>query len=71
MEAAQAWHVTPAQWRAQSPDDRARMMAHEFLKNLRQSYVLEQQKAKSEGKSPGGDAALNDYEKMKLQFGLR
>ena len=70
MEAAQAWGLTPSAWQRQSADDRARMIAHEYIKNLRQAYISDQLRQRSE-KSSASTQSLNDYDKMKLKMGLR
>ena len=81
METAKAFGLTPAQWRAQSPDDRARMIAHEMLKGWREAYQGEQIKKKAErsakspdgkgGRGPTGRTGFNAYEAQKAAMRSR
>ena len=41
MEAALEWGLCPDGWRQQSIDDRARMLAHVWLKATREAYSAE------------------------------
>lgn len=61
MQAAQAWGLAPGDWRRKSVDDRARMMASEMVKGVRQTWLGESVKPGAKSKPE-----LNDYEKQKL-----
>jgi hypothetical protein len=63
MEAAQAWGLTPREWRCESIDDRARMMAHGMIKATRQAYAMEKGK---DGKPANKPA--NAYEELKARM---
>lgn len=42
MEAAKAFHYRWSEWLAESPILRAKMMAHELVKAMRDAYTFEQ-----------------------------
>ena len=52
METAKAFHYTWAEWLAEDPLLRAKMMAHELHKGMRDTYLFEQRQASAER---GGD----------------
>ncbi|MGA3265478.1 MAG: hypothetical protein ABSE16_01495 [Verrucomicrobiota bacterium] len=67
MRAAKAWGLSPRQWRLESVDDRALMLAFVLfeatLESRRQEYreeVLERKRGK--------DGAASDFERMKRRF---
>ena len=41
MEAALEWGLCPDEWRQKSIDDRARMLAHGWIKATREAYAAE------------------------------
>jgi len=49
MEAAKAFHYRWCDWRHESPILRAKMVAHELIKGMRDTYLLEQRQAQAEG----------------------
>jgi hypothetical protein len=65
MSAAKAWGLTPAEWRRQTADDRARMIAHEIIAGVREAYYYEQ----NSGEAP---AKYVDplWEQMKRRVGV-
>jgi hypothetical protein len=65
LETAKAFGLTPAQWRAQGADDRARMVAHELMRATREAFVAERikEQMKKEGDAkPPGSTGVNAYE---------
>jgi len=66
LRTAKEWRLTPREWRAESEDDRALMMAFEFFTNTREAYRQEwqEQKRNKDEKGP------NPFEAMKRQMGL-
>ena len=76
MRAAKAWGLSPRQWRLESVDDRALMLAFVLfeatLESRRQEYreeVLERKRGKDTEPRPGG--AASDFERMKRRFRVR
>lgn len=68
MRTAKAWHLTPEQWRLQSGDDRARMLAHEMLEGAREAWVAEELKRRHRNETANGAPRKpNPFEAMKLQ----
>jgi hypothetical protein len=69
MSAARAWGLTPAEWRRQSADDRARMIAHEIIAGVREAHYYEQ--TASEG-APGRSKYVDPlWEQMKGRVGAK
>ena len=69
MSAARAWGLTPAEWRRQSADDRARMIAHEIIAGVREAYYYEQAASDSE---PGRSKYVDPlWEQMKGRVGAK
>lgn len=69
MRTAKAWRLTPAQWRAQSVDDRALMLALGLFENTREAYreeFMESARSKVKGTGPG----INPLQAMKAKMGL-
>lgn len=64
-----AWGMTPRQWREQSPDDRALMMAFEMFEGVRESY---RQEWREENQKDGGkkDNRRNEFEAMKRRMAV-
>jgi hypothetical protein len=62
MSAAQAWSLTPQEWRRQSVDDRARMLAHEVIKGIRTGYEMDHASAEPE--------KTNSFTEMKRRIGM-
>ena len=57
MEAAKAFHYRWTDWLAESPILRAKMVAHEMIKGMRDSYNVEVRQAMIErGETPGPKA---------------
>lgn len=84
MQAAQAFGLCPGSWRAQSVDDRARMMAHVMLSATREAYMAERIKKRAEkdaaavgaGKAggrgrPAGTTGMNAYEAQRAAMRAR
>jgi len=79
MQSAQAFGLWPATWRAQSVDDRARMMAHVLYNATREAYVAERIKAKASSGTGGQAGAagigkktgINAYEAQKAAMRAR
>lgn len=71
IQAATKRGLTPAQWREQDVDDRARMMACDFVENLHTGYVSEKQMAELEKKGKDEGQEENALDRMKRQWGLR
>lgn len=67
LEAAKSWKLTPAEWRAQSVDDRALMMSFVMFKATCETYRWHYREANRKGKSGG---APNAYAEMKRQMKL-
>ena len=65
MRVAKAWGLTPVQWRAQSVDDRADMLAFEMFEGVREAYREEWRERKRETKS-----GANEFLAMKKRKGL-
>jgi hypothetical protein len=69
LKTARSWNLTPAEWRAQSLDDRAMMMAYVMFTETVEQYRFhwkEQQRKKAE--KPAG---TNPYQAMKRDMGLK
>lgn len=66
MRVAKAWGLTPAQWRQQSVDDRAMMIAFESLEGIVEAYKDEwrekERKSKEDRKDRKPASGGNDYE---------
>ena len=57
MEAAKAFNYTWSEWLAESPIIKAKLMAHELVKAMRDSYMFEQRMdAGEKGGTPKGPA---------------
>ena len=67
MEAAKAFHYTWSAWLAESPIIRARLLAHELTKGMRDSYNFEQRMAHSEREASGPKAAA-PWDVIRKQF---
>jgi len=66
LETARAFGYTLSQWRAEHPDRRARLIAHELEKSLRESYQSEMLGESNNKKVPD-----NPFERQKAQWGLQ
>jgi hypothetical protein len=67
LQTAKGWGLTPRQWREQSVDDRALMMALDMALATREAYRLEWREAK---KRDSGLSDENDFKRMKKAFGM-
>jgi hypothetical protein len=61
---AKRWGLVPRQWREQSVDDQAAMMAFEMFCDTREAY-RDEFKKKSKGGGTTGHDGENEYEKLK------
>lgn len=74
MEAAAEWGLSPSQWRQQSLDDRARMVAHRIIRSIRQAYETPDmpKEGKQGGKGVGGGAPDHPMlRSMKMRAGIQ
>ena len=69
MQAAKAWGLTPQEWRRESVDDQALMIAYEMFCATRESYKFEWQEQRVKRNVKGGGE--NPYQAMKRQMGLK
>jgi len=73
LRVAKAWGLSPAQWREQSADDRAMMIAFEGFEATRESYRQswqEEQRERSDKKKAGSDGR-SEFDQMKARMKLK
>ena len=63
---AKAWGMNLREWRAETVDDRALMMAFEFFTNTREAFRQEWQEQRRKKDEKG----VNPFDAMKRQMGL-
>lgn len=76
MEAIHFWRLTPRAWRMESVDDRARMLAHFWIRSAREAWRNQgrlramdtKNKPDGKGGASSGKAALQE---MRAIMGLR
>lgn len=68
IETLKACGYTLSEWRRESLVDRAKLMAHELHKNMRESYYAEKMSGKGEEKGKGKAPAPWDMEAMRKQM---
>jgi hypothetical protein len=56
MEAAKAFHYSWAEWQRENPLTRAKLVAHELCKGMRDTYNFEQRMEAGKHESPRGPA---------------
>lgn len=61
-----AWGYTLAGWRAETPQDRARLIAHEWHRNIRSSWETVQMRKYGERKTPA--ASGTPFDNLRKQF---
>jgi len=61
---AKRWGLTPRQWREQSVDDQAAMMAFEMFCDTREAY-RDDYKKKNRDKNGAGQGGESEYDKLK------
>jgi hypothetical protein len=70
LKVARAWSLTPAQWRAQSMDDRALMMAYDMFTSTCEQYAAEWYTQRSKGKEQPVAGGTNPYKEMCRKMGI-
>jgi hypothetical protein len=68
MEAARAWGVPMDRWLRLEPDLRARMLAHEVERNLREGFLQDHFSSGDGKQKPSG--APNARDTMMAQWGI-
>ena len=71
---AKAWGLTPRQWRAESADDRALMMAFEMFEGQREAYRQEwreERRTKEAQRKANARTGGNDFERLKAMMQTR
>lgn len=68
MEAAKAFHYRWSDWLAESPILRAKMVAHELIKGMRDTYNLEVRQAMIERGETTGPKAPAPWESIRAKF---
>lgn len=74
LQTIKAWGLTPAQWREQPVDDRARMMSYEMVSATRKLFSDEKDMAELEAKSKGSSShkkVENAYQRQKREWGIK
>ncbi len=72
--AAKEWGLLPHQWRALPASERAEMLTHEIISNVREAYSAEKMlddSKKKNGKDDGEYKPPNDFVMMKQRTGRR
>jgi hypothetical protein len=70
LQTAKAWGLTPRQWRGQTLDDRALMMALDMAMATREAYRIEFKEKQKRDKDGNGLNSMNDFTRMKRAFGM-
>lgn len=66
LEAARSFGYSWRGWQEEAPRTRARLMAHEIERSLREAYARELEESRAEGKERGKNPAA----RMKAMWGL-